>query len=93
MEVWFFLSALNISGKPYLRKRYPSPLIMWFSFLYNYLKLSSWVVIFPILSGNSLLLDFFHSHSVSFPRTFLILKKINEGFFEAVHKLFDEISP
>lgn len=66
---------------------------MWFSFLCNYLKLSSWVVIFPILSGNSLLLDFFHSHSISFPRTFLILKKINEGFFEAVHKLFDEISP
>ena len=26
-------------------------------------------------------------------KLFLILKKINGGFFEAFHKLFDEISP
>lgn len=40
MEVWFFLSALNISGKPYLGKRsihlnfLARGLISWFSFFY-----------------------------------------------------------
>ena len=44
-------------------------------------------------------LDFFHSYSVFFLRSYFsyfpywcILKKIYGGLFEAVHKLFDEIS-
>ena len=48
---------------------------------------------FLILSGYSLSLTSF-THTLFFfcARTFLILKKIYGGLFEAVHKLFDEIS-
>ena len=51
------------------------------------------VVIFPILSGYSLWLYFYHSHSVSLRSYFSYLKKNYGGLFDAVHKLFDEISP
>ena len=97
MEVLFFLCALNIAGR-YLRKQYPFTLIIrdlisCFSFWNTYLKLSSCVVMFLILSGYSLSLTSF-THTLFFfcARTFLILKKIYGGLFEAVHKLFDEIS-
>ena len=69
MEVLFFLCALNIAGR-YLRKQYPFTLIIrglisCFSFWNTYLKLSSCVVMFLILSGYSLSLTSF-THTLFF---------------------------
>lgn len=87
IEVLFFLCALNIAGR-YLRKQYPFTLIIrglisCFSFWNTYLKLSSCVVMFLILSGYSLSLTSF-THTLFFFALVLFLLFVRVHFKENI---------